>query len=298
MRSQRLIRLLGVFLALSACGSRTDTTQSLSSPGVSESADVLSSTPPTPPAPPPQALTGSIDESLLQAPAGSLLDAVLLGGRTFSDIEDDVQTRLAACMTKAGWTYQPVISGDAERAADPTLPLAQVIDLRRKVGYGITLPPNEKGDANFAYLQSLSADDQSAFLAALGDSGSGGCVDLAEREGHAGIPFYDPAYSALTSEFSAALAASTAMENAWGEWTTCMAAHGIIATSQLDLQTTVRSKIDLPADEYRGQYPALVADEVRTASADVDCYAAHVQPIKIKVQQAVLDEWRAQGKVP
>jgi rod shape-determining protein MreC len=256
---------------------------------ISETSETTISTPPP-----------TVPVDLLDAPAGSFMNLVLLRGRSATDVEADVQAAIAACMSDKQFAYTPVnrVAG----GEDVTLPLRDIQTRRESIGYGIvnrafgqTVP-----DPNRAYWESLDADRQAEYFLTLSDLNDG-CEPLASATTYAPLPFYQPEYQSITAEWAAELNANPRLAEAYAAWSQCMTGHGYdfansaAARAFVEGQLTDLSKVTAPDDV---ELVELQATEVEIATADTQCFISQVQPIKIEVETDLLDQWVTDGRLP
>lgn len=175
-------------------------------------------------------------------PAGSIINVVQLRGRTFTEVADDVEQRVAACMRAAGLAYQPVPFDVSDRGEDVTQPWGVVKQRRASVGYGITMRTRDLQDPNRSHLDAVTPDEQTSFLAALGDSGASGCRGAAEAAVYRDLPFYDPELAWVPARFVGEIEADERWIAAIGEWSNCMAARGFDVGTPEDARALITSE--------------------------------------------------------
>lgn len=174
-----------------------------------------------------------------------------------------------ACLSAKGFEYP---TPKPESVVNAPTDIGNV-EWTRKCGFGIsTLPPptGPGTDPLVDYLASLSSNARSAFDAALGRQGSGGCLDIGDANARQtlGIADLDKRFASMPSPL-----ADADMQHAEAVWRTCVANAGVTAANLPDLIRTFATRTQAVAGSPE-LLKSLQQEEVRTAVRTFDCNAS------------------------
>jgi hypothetical protein len=228
----------------------------------------------------------------------TLILFALLKGRSISDIHDDEERLIVACMQKRGWDYKAVPFGTVEQSPDYSGSFSALVSYRLRYGYGVSSSPgSDNPDPNAEYEASLSRAARAAFLASLvGGTESTGmdprsCTAESERSVRSDIPYYDPKYNAVLTEYLQLLEADSQYESAISNWSQCMKNDGYQLSTPDDANTYA-------VQNFGSGTEAAHRSELALAVADVSCYQAQVLAIREAVDARLLDRLVEEGKIP
>lgn len=284
--------------ALSACADGGDAAPTIQQVGVTSSTTSLRAG--TPPSTGTGEATSEDDgQTVIDAP-NSYLMFVLLDGNSFEELHDRAEGLVAECMTKAGWTYVPVPYQTIEAGVDAGATWAEVRNYMLRYGYGATANPTQVSvDPNAALIEGMTDGQRASYYSALyGDTTEAdavadptSCRGSADSVAHEGIPMFDPAYSELPVEFLSELLADRTVQDAFSRWSACMAEAGIDVAEPDNMPSYVHSL-------RLGRTPDGVAEELRLAQLDADCYEDFVLQPRLTAEQRILTSWVESGKLP
>jgi hypothetical protein len=220
---------------------------------------------------PADAAPKSIAQALLRGPA---------------DIHNRTEEAIRRCMESGGWRYLPWL----------VAPMPSELELLQSTGFNIgssrrlvaplprpkiDSPPNEK------LVAGLAEAPRQKYLAALGtetESGGTGCRSVGSRDAQAKYPVYNPAAAALLADGLTELANTPKVRDALGAYTKCMAAAGIVASSQSDAQRIAEKFWDASPD------PVVALDrEIHIAVSDHLCRASTTDAAYSEVEGPLVD---------
>lgn len=182
---------------------------------------------------------------------------------------DEDESVLLACLTDAGFDYEPRTVTVA--LADPNLGLVSSLDRLRRWGYGISVGEGTNGITVSQIGGNVPDDQRDAFLLAIGEGGA--CFE------YASVTDIATEVEALQNEFGDLpddFASNPVVVEALRNWTECMSSRGYTYDSPLAVFEDLDQRFG--AAQSSDDRRAFEELELRIASADADCQEVHVFP--------------------
>lgn len=191
-------------------------------------------------------------------PATSILNLVLLKGRTYVDVATEVEALRAKCMIAKGWSYSAVEGSLVSGGEDVNLSFSAIKALSETDGYGIVkLADSAPVNPSRVYASQLSEAHAIAYGRDLGSgttegaaiTGSPGCQELAQAEVYATLPAYQPQYADLTNQFDDELKADQRFAAAKDAWKVCMQGFGYSFENSNLAKSSISATVSLLSNE-------------------------------------------------
>lgn len=236
------------------------------------------------------ACSGVADNSELGDPLDLVFGEVRLAT---SEVEDeftvlkqdfiDSEQRFTACVRGLGFDYTP-------RSIDVVLPASEylptVVELRRQHGYGIV-----DGEGNTGVVVNMTggtvpAEQRDDFSSLVLAEDEGGCLgfyyqnDIQEQLFGLRLADTSPSERVLADpRFAEA-------QEAWG---LCMRQRGFAYSNRFDPFDDIENRLgelDADSEDFENELAELAAEEIRTASADMECHLREIEPVVQALSEA------------
>jgi len=199
---------------------------------------------------------------------------------------------VSQCMADHGFEYSPRPVSDVMTTEDWTVSIKELRKARKEDGYGVTR------NLNLRELQPTPPATDAQWWATLGDSGGKGCLGDAERSVYSSLPENQLQYQGLYSEFEQQVRSDGRLLDGITRWRSCMRELGYSYDSPWTIATSfaARARTRPPLDSTA--LARLKAEEIVTASDDINCLVDQYVPVRDEVESSILNEWVAEGKIP
>jgi len=219
------------------------------------------------------------------------------GGRTAATNSNMIEESVSACMEDRGWEYQPVL-----QESDEPLTVQEMEAAVQQYGYAhYSSPPLSDSrraapDANHAYWQSLTAEQQRQYSIDLGNENAdnesglppegrsappGSCRAIAEDE--IDLPLYNEELMDRMRELFVDSRNSAEVVAARLAWSACMRLRGYDVALPDDADELALSEgAGLPVEDA-------IENEIAIASADFDCRRSTILPLDQAIEREIVD---------